>query len=83
MRVINCGQIPKGKRLGQSLTKTSQLVQPSAALLCVFLENSPVKPSPQNKWLEPTLFKLQGAREQKMLSCFSQIGDLEILLKPP
>lgn len=54
--------------------KARQLAQPFG---CVcppsFLENSPVKPSPQNKWLEPTHFKLQGRGNQKMLSCFSQL----------
>lgn len=73
MRVNNCGQIPKGKRLGQSVGKARQLAQPSAALVSVFLENSPVNSSPQNKWLEPTHFKLQGTRKQKMLSCFSKL----------
>lgn len=46
--------------------------RPSAARLAVSSQNSPVKPSPQNKWLEPTHLKLQGAPKQKMLSCFSQ-----------
>lgn len=46
--------------------------RPSAARLAVSSQDSPVKPSPQNKWLEPTHLKLQGAPKQKMLSCFSQ-----------
>lgn len=72
MTVNNCGQMLKGKRLGRSVTTAGPVAQPSAALLSVFLENSPAKPSPQNKWLEPTHFKLQGSCKQKILSGFSQ-----------
>lgn len=72
MTVNNHGQMLKGKQLGRSVTMAGPLAQPSAALLSVFLENSPAKPSPQNKWLEPTRFKLQGACKQNILSCFLQ-----------
>lgn len=60
----------RGKRRRQSASRKKS--RPSAARLAVFSQNLPVRPSPQNKWLEPTHLKLQGAPKQKMLSCFLQ-----------
>lgn len=45
---------------------------PSAAFCPASLLASK-NPSPQNKWLGPTHFKLQGTGNQKTLSCFLQL----------
>lgn len=65
---------PHTKRGSSSVSEEAkQLVQPSPALTPVFSERPLVKPSPQNKWLEPAHFKLQGTENQKMLFRFSQL----------